>query len=395
MLELGWYCPSEGDGRALGARLPERPPEFSYLLRVVLAAERAGAGEVLVPTGAVNDSFAPQAPFMESWTTAAALAARTSRIRILVALNPSGIAPALAAHQAETLWRIAPGRIAVNLVAGGGPDTPYDDAPLDHEARYARLRRMAEALRARFPGPLYLGGASDAARRLAADVCDTYLMWGEPPEALASRIEAMRAIAGRSLRMGLRIHLVARRSERDAREAARTLVAAAVVRGDRAAEYAAFDSEGQARMNAIPADADGWVAPGLWAGIRAVRGGAGTALVGSYGQVARWLERYHDAGIDLVIGSGYPHLEELRRVARRVWPRLEDKSPSRDGSLVSSSGKGSPRSSALLGGAGSSSGKGPPRSSALLGGAGSSSGKGPPRSSALLGGAGSSSGGER
>jgi alkanesulfonate monooxygenase len=327
MLDLGWYCPSEGDGRVLGTRAPERPPTFDYLLRVVRAAERSGAREVLVPTGALNDSFAPDAPFMESWTTAAALAARTSRIRILVALNPAGLAPDRAAHQAETLWAIAPGRVAINLVAGGGPQDGYGGPELDHEARYARLRGLADALRDRFPGPLYLGGASPTAMALAAEACDTYLMWGEPPEALAERIGAMRGLTRRAVRMGLRIHVIARRSEREARHAAQALLAPASVQHDRAAEYAGLDSVGQARMNAIAADAQGWVAPGLWAGIRAVRGGAGTALVGSYAQVARWLGSYRDVGIGLVIASGYPHLEEVGRVARRVWPRLREAAP--------------------------------------------------------------------
>ncbi|MDH3226099.1 MAG: LLM class flavin-dependent oxidoreductase, partial [Thermoleophilia bacterium] len=79
---LAWYCPSEGDGRLLGTRRPERPPTFDYLRRVALAAERAGAREILIPTGTVNDSFAPDATFMESWTTASALAAVTDRIRL-------------------------------------------------------------------------------------------------------------------------------------------------------------------------------------------------------------------------------------------------------------------------------------------------------------------------
>lgn len=329
MFDLAWYCPSEGDGAHLGTLTPERPPTFDYLLRVVRAAERAGAREILVPTGAVNDSFAPDAPFAESWTTAAALAARTREIRLIVALNPAGISPPLAAHQAQTLEAIAPGRIAINLVAGGGPDDGYGHDPLPHDERYARLERLADALRMRFPGPLYLGGASEAARRLAARVVDTYLMWGEPPDEIAARIGAMRCLAGRPMRFGLRIHIIARRSERDARAAAAELLARARVRvqASRAGEYAAFDSIGQARMNAIPADSDAWVAPGLWAGIRAVRGGAGTALVGSYGQVADWLSRYRAAGVDLVIASGYPHLEEVRRVATRVWTRLREPVP--------------------------------------------------------------------
>ncbi len=325
MLELAWYCPCEGDGFHLGTRAPERPPAFEYLVAVTRAAERAGAREILIPTGAVNDSFASDAPFAESWTTAAALAARTRTIRLIVALNPAGISPALASHQAETLERIAPGRIAINLVAGGGPHDGYGHDPLPHDERYRRLEQLAAALRTRFCGPLYLGGASEAATALAARVVDTYLMWGEPPGEIAARVERMRVLAqGRALRFGLRIHIIARRSEREARAAATELLSRAEVHGDRAGEYAGFDSVGQARMNAIPADADAWVAPGLWAGIRAVRGGAGTALVGSYGQVAGWLGAYREAGVDMVIASGYPHLEEVGRVARRVWTRLRE-----------------------------------------------------------------------
>ena len=327
MLDLAWYCPSEGDGAHLGTLAPERPPAFEYLLRVVRAAERAGAREILIPTGAVNDSFAPDAPFAESWTTAAALAASTRDIRLIVAVNPAGISAALAAHQAETLEGIAPGRIAVNLVAGGGPDDGYGHAPLGHDERYARLGAFADMLQTRFRGPLYLGGASEAARRLAARVADTYLMWGEPPDEIAARIDAMRSLAGRPMRFGLRIHIIARRSEREARAAAAELLAHARVQADRASEYASFDSVGQARMNAIPADPESWVAPGFWAGIRLVRGGAGTALVGRYDQVAGWLGRYREAGVDLVIGSGYPHLEEVGRVARRVWLRLAEPVP--------------------------------------------------------------------
>jgi diaminopimelate decarboxylase/alkanesulfonate monooxygenase SsuD/methylene tetrahydromethanopterin reductase-like flavin-dependent oxidoreductase (luciferase family) len=319
---LGWYCPSEGDGRWLGTRRAERAPDARYLARVARAAERAGATEILVPTGTVNDSFAGDAPFMESWTTATALAALTGSIRVIAAVNPAGLAAPLVAHQAETLERIAPGRIAINLVAGGGPAGLYGTPDLGHEARYARLAAMAATVRERFRGPFYLGGASEAAIALALERADAYLMWGEPAERIAERIAAVRARAERPLRFGLRIHVIARRTDRAAREAAADLLSHAEVAGERAREYAGFDSVGQARMNAIPADGEGWVAPGLWAGIRAVRGGAGTALVGSYGRVARMLDAYAEAGVDLVIASGYPHLEEVERVGREVWPRL-------------------------------------------------------------------------
>jgi alkanesulfonate monooxygenase len=321
MLTLGWYCPSEGDGRWLGTARPERAPALAYLAEVARAAEDAGAAEILIPTGTVNDSFAPDAPFSESWTTAAALAPLTRSIRLLVAVNPAALRPELAAHQAETLWSMAPGRVAINLVAGGGPDAGYGAPPLDHTGRYARLGVLADALRARFPGPLYLGGASEDALALAARA-DAYLMWGEPPEAIAARAAAIRERAGRRIRVGLRIHVIARSGDEEAHDAAADLLSRAEVGGARAAEYAVFDSVGQGRMNALPVDEDGWVAPGLWAGIRAVRGGAGTALVGSYDRVARLLADYRDAGVDLVIASGYPHREEVTRVATEVWPRI-------------------------------------------------------------------------
>ena len=140
---------------------------------------------------------------------------------------------------------MAPGRVAINLVAGGGPDTGYGAPPLDHAGRYARLGRLADALRARFPGPLYLGGASEDALALAARAADTYLMWGEPPEAIAARAAAMRERAGRRMRVGLRLHLIARATDGEARAAAAELLSRAEVAGARAAEYAAFDSVGQ------------------------------------------------------------------------------------------------------------------------------------------------------
>lgn len=330
-MDLAWYCPSEGDGERLGTRRPARPPDFSYLRATVRAAEVAGAAEVLVPTGVVNDSFAPDAPFMESWTTAAALAAATERIRLIVAVNPAAQEIDLIAHQAVTLERIAAGRVAINLVAGGGPDSGYGAPERPHAERYARLGAMAEAVRsAGFAGPFYLGGASADAIALAARQADAYLMWGEPPEAIAERIARVRSAAGgRRLRYGLRIHVIARPTREAARAAAGRLLAGASVSADRSAEFAAFDSVGQARMTALEGDEDDWLADGLWAGIRRVRGGAGTAIVGAYPEVADWLMRYREAGVDFVIGSGYPHLEEVRRVAAEVWPLLEAPAPTR------------------------------------------------------------------
>ena len=84
------------------------------------------------------------------------------------------------------------------------------------------------------------------------------------------------------------------------------------------------ESEGQQRMSALHGGRTDSleVAPNLWAGIGLVRGGAGTALVGSHEEVADRIAEYHELGIDEFILSGYPHLEEAYRVGEGLFPAL-------------------------------------------------------------------------
>ena len=352
-LTFAWYLPTEGDGYHLGTRLPERLPTFAYLTDVIRTAERAGFDEILIPTGNANDSFAAEAPMAESWTIATLLAPMTERIRLLVAVRGGCYNPGVFAKMAATLDEASGGRLALNLVAGGSPDDMYSRV-LDHDERYRRLAEFARVVRRLWtepsvdyegdyfqlrgalaePKPLqrphppfYLGGASEAARRLAAELVDTYLMWGEPPAQIAARIRAMEELAapaGKELRYGLRIHLIVRDSEADARAAAVELLSRAdpYVIAQRRAEFGGFDSVGQARMLAVAAGADDWVGPHLWAGIRRVRGGAGTAAVGTPAQVAALLGEYIDAGVRHFIFSGYPHREESTRVCAVLLPLL-------------------------------------------------------------------------
>ena len=181
MLDLAWYCPSEGDGRLLGTRRPERAPDIDYLLQVVRAAERAGAREMLVPTGLVNDSFAPDAPFMESWTTASALAARTRASGSSWRSTPRVSRPASRPTRRRRWGAWRRGASPSTWSPAAVPTIPTA-APLRPRRAVRAPRRSGGALRSRFGGPLYLGGASEAAKDLAARVADTYLMWGEPPE---------------------------------------------------------------------------------------------------------------------------------------------------------------------------------------------------------------------
>jgi alkanesulfonate monooxygenase len=352
-LSFAWYLPTEGDGHHLGTRLAERPPTFTYLAEVIQTAERAGFDEILIPTGNANDSFAAEAPMAESWTTATLLAPVTSRIRLLVAVRGGCHNPGVFAKMAATLDEASGGRLVLNLVAGGSPDDMYSQV-LDHDERYLRLGEFARVVRRLWtepsvdfegqffqmrgaiaePKPLqhphprfYLGGASEAARALAVELADTYLMWGEPPAQIAARIRGMEQLAipaGRDLRYGLRIHVIVRDSEAEARAAAADLLSQAdpSVVAQRHAEFSGFDSVGQARMLAVEAAADDWVVPNLWAGIRRVRGGAGTAVVGTPEQVTALLGQYIDAGVRCFIFSGYPHREEAERVGAVLLPFL-------------------------------------------------------------------------
>lgn len=179
--------------------------------------------------------------------------------------------------------------------------------------------------------PLWFGGSSDIAREIAVRHVDAYLAWGEPPQQLKDVIDDVRgraAALGRKLRFGLRIHFIVRETEDDAWAAAHDLLRH--VTDEQIAQFQATiarDSEsvGQARMQALHnggSRASLEVAPNLWAGIGLVRTGAGTALVGSPDTVAERLQEHADIGIDAIICSDYPHLEEAYRVAELLFPRL-------------------------------------------------------------------------
>lgn len=348
-----WFVPIDGDGEHIGTRRAERPPTFEYLRSVVLAAEEAGYEGLLVPTRFVNGLFEESAPLSETWTTATALAAVTSRIRFLIAVRPGFVSAGLFAQMAATLDNISGGRVDLNIVPGGiqGDFERLGDTS-GHETRYRRADEFMEVCRLLWakpeptsfhgevieldgamvsPGPVadgprfYLGGASDDALDLAGRRADTLLMWIQPQEAIAElmgrateRFEA----AGRRARFGLRSHVVVRASEEAARDAAAALLSEAdeVVRQQRVAATAGTAMVGQ-RAQTVTYD-EHRMGRHLWNGISTVRVNCGTALVGSPSQVVEELMGYWRLGVDEFILSGFPHLEECRRVAEDVLPAM-------------------------------------------------------------------------
>ncbi len=203
---------------------------------------------------------------------------------------------------------------------------------VDFDGDYYRIRdgRVSEP-----PNPLpqlYFGGSSAAALPIAAQYVDSYLTWGEPPQAASAKIAKVRALAdtfGRTLRYGIRLHTMSRDTSAEAWAVAEKLLSELTPEQiDQATRsHAASESEGQRRMAALHGGrVDALeIYPNLWAGVGLVRGGAGTALVGSHEEVANLIVEYHSSGFDEFILSGYPHLEEAYWFAEGVLPLLRAK----------------------------------------------------------------------
>ncbi|XAQ41247.1 FMNH2-dependent alkanesulfonate monooxygenase [Ralstonia solanacearum] len=355
-MQVFWFLPTHGDSRYLGTAEDARQVDQAYLQQVAVAADTLGYEGVLIPTGRSCE---------DPWIVAASLIPATRRLRFLVAVRPGLVAPTLAARMAATFDRLSQGRLLVNLVTGGDPgELAGDGLFLDHAQRYEAsdefIRIWRETLAASHEGaaldytgrhlsvkgarvlfppvqrphpPVYFGGSSEAAHALAAEQVDTYLTWGEPPAAVAEKIADVRRRAarhGRTVRFGIRLHVIVRETEDAAWQAADTLISKldddTVARAQ--AAFRKMDSAGQQRMAALHANGIGRsraeleISPNLWAGVGLVRGGAGTALVGDPHTVAARMREYADLGIDTFVLSGYPHLEEAYRFAELVFPLL-------------------------------------------------------------------------
>ncbi|QDX29756.1 FMNH2-dependent alkanesulfonate monooxygenase [Dickeya poaceiphila] len=348
-LNIFWFLPTHGDGHYFGRGENARPVDYGYLQQIAQAADRLGFGGVLIPTGRSCE---------DSWLVASSLIPVTQRLRFLVALRPGIVSPTLAARQAATLDRLSNGRALFNLVTGGDPEElAAEGLFLSHEQRYeasaefTRIwRRVLEGETVDYDGkhiqvkgaklhyppvqqprpPLYFGGSSDAALDLAAEQVELYLTWGEPPAQVKEKLDRVRAKAaaqGRSVRFGIRLHVIVRETSEEAWQAANRLISR--LDDDTIAEAQAslkrFDSVGQQRMVALHGGRRDKleISPNLWAGIGLVRGGAGTALVGDPQTVAQRIQEYADLGIDTFVLSGYPHLEEAYKVAELLFPHLD------------------------------------------------------------------------
>ena len=390
-LRFHWFLPTSGDGRAIigrghslplgssggalateaatngstvtGAAAQTRPPSLEYLGQIARSAEQLGFEAVLTPTGTWCE---------DAWLTTAALISQTRRLKFLVAFRPGLVSPTLAAQMAATYQRISGGRLLLNVVTGGQAEEQarFGDH-LSHDQRYARTGEFLSIVRGawsgqpfdfagehyqvtgatvmRPPDPLpgiYFGGSSAAAGPVAARSADVYLTWGEPPAQVAEKVAWIRRLAeeaGRTLRFGIRLHVITRDPEAEAwAEASRLLGYLDPAEIEFAQRILGrSESVGQERMLALNVgyQAGGSareleIYPNLWTGVGLVRGGAGTALVGSHEQVADLIDEYAALGIEEFILSGYPHLEEAYWFGEGVLPVLRAR-----GAIAASDGR--------------------------------------------------------
>ncbi|MEH2289762.1 FMNH2-dependent alkanesulfonate monooxygenase [Nostoc sp.] len=348
-MEILWFIPTGShDGRYLGTDIGSRVVTPDYLQQIAQAVDSLGYTGALLPTGSSCE---------DAWITAAAFISVTKQMKFLVAIRPGITSPGAAARMAATFDRISKGRLLINVVTGGDPvQLAGDGLHLSHDDRYDLTDEFLTVWRGIVSGetvdfkgnyldikggkllfppiqqpypPLWFGGSSTAAKRVAAKHIDVYLTWGEPPQQVAQKIAEVRKLAaeqGRTIRFGIRLHVIVRETESAAWDAANELIK--YVNDDAIAkaqkDLANSDSEGQRRMSQLHSGNREAleISPNLWTGIGLVRGGAGTALVGDPDTVAARMLEYRNLGIETFVFSGYPHLEEAYRTAELLFPRL-------------------------------------------------------------------------
>ena len=344
-VEVAWFSAlCNEDYEFLGVPDGQLRSSFEHCSDIVTTADRLGYQNILMPS-----SFnAGQEPFV----FAGATAVLTRQIQQLVAIRMGEIHPPMLARHISTLDHILKGRLTVNIISS---DLPGQTEP--GEVRYARSDEVIQILKQawngdridfqgrfynlRLPstepvkpyqqngGPLlYFGGISDPAKDLCAKHCDVFLMWPEPEGNLAATMAELsqRAAAyGRKIDFGLRIHVIVRETEAEARAAAQRLVSK--LDPAKGAELRARSQDSQSagvqRQDALRAQSkDDYIEEHVWSGIGRGRSGCGSALVGTPEQILKKIQRYIAMGIRAFIFSGYPHKPECELFAHHVLPAL-------------------------------------------------------------------------
>ncbi|MEI8109762.1 MAG: LLM class flavin-dependent oxidoreductase [Chitinophagia bacterium] len=345
--EVAWFddlC--GGDTEFLGVLDESRRSNFAHCSSIATLADSLGFGNILLPTSYMVGQ--------EGIPFAAAMSGITQQMNLLLAVRTGEIHPPMLARHIATLDHLLEGRLTINIINSDLPG--LKEVP---QIRYRRCAEVIEILKQAWTndeilhngeiypnfqmtadpvkpfqqngGPLlYFGGTSAGSRELCAKYCDVFLMWPETEESIFATMQDMSkraAMENRLIDFGLRIHIIVRETEKEARDYARHIMSrfdANTLNLKNRAQDA--QSEGVKRQDVLrseKADADDFVEPNLWMGIGRARSGCGGALVGTPDQIITKLNRYLDMGIRSFILSGYPLKEEAKKVAEHILPKLD------------------------------------------------------------------------
>lgn len=346
-LEVSWFAPlCSDDYRHLGVPEGDLRSSWENTAEILQTADKLGYRNILCPSSYQVGQ--------DTLSFVAGNAPLTKQINMLAAVRCGEMQPIMLARTIATLDHMMKGRLTVNIISSDFPGQKEDSA-----YRYQRSREVVEILKQAWTqdeidfdgeiykfsglttnpakpyqqngGPLlYFGGYSPPALDLCGEHCDVYLMWPEKKEELAERMKAVHACAdkyGRVLDYGLRVHMIVRDTEAEAREYAQEIVSKLDDDFGKEIRERALDSTSlgvslQAK-NRTRSNDEGYVEPHLWTGVGRARSGCGAALVGSTDQVLSEIEAYQKMGIRSFIFSGYPHLEECISFGERVLPQLK------------------------------------------------------------------------
>ena len=344
--EISWFAPlCDGDDDFLGNRNPLYKSSWENTSTIVSTADELGFKNVLCP----SSYQVGQDPI----SFVAGMAAITKQINFLVAIRCGELHPPMLARTIASLDHMLKGRLTINIISSDLPGMK-----LSSKERYARSREVIQILKQSWTqdqikfkgkyyqldlntrpvkpyqqngGPLlYFGGYSPDGVDLCAEFCDVYLMWPETEFKLKNLMDVMTLKAAkynRTVKFGLRVHVIVRETEKEARDYADSLISKLDIKMGTDIRNRAQDatSLGVARQSQLREEADEkhYVEPNLWTGIGLARSGCGAAIVGNPDQVVAKIEHYIEMGINSFIFSGYPHQKECELFAKLVLPRLK------------------------------------------------------------------------
>lgn len=344
--EISWFAPlCDGDDDFLGHRNPDYKSSWENTSNIVKTADALGFRNVLCPSSYQVGQ--------DTLSFVAGMAPLTQQINLLAAIRCGEVHPPMLARTIATLDHMLEGRLTINIISSDLPGTQ-----LSSPVRYARSREVIEILKQAWTqdridfkghyyqldlptgpvkpyqqngGPLlYFGGYSPDGVDLCAEHCDVYLMWPETEEKLQGLMDNMTQKAAgynRTVQFGLRVHVIVRETEEEARAYADSLLSKLDLDLGTDIRNRAQDaaSLGVVRQSQLREEADEkyYVEPNLWTGIGLARSGCGAAIVGNPDQVVAKLERYMEMGIRSFILSGYPHQQECELFAKHVLPRIK------------------------------------------------------------------------